>query len=91
VALLKTGSAYYAPAASAVEMFESYLQDKRQILTCAAYLQGEYGVKNLYAGVPIIIGKDGVEKVIELQLTADEQALFDKSVDGVRKLIEEVK
>ncbi|WP_341788024.1 MULTISPECIES: malate dehydrogenase [unclassified Rickettsia] len=91
VALLKTGSAYYAPAASAVEMLESYLQDKRQILTCAAYLQGEYGVKDLYAGVPIIIGKNGVEKVIELQLTTDEQALFDKSVDGVKKLIEALK
>ncbi len=90
VALLKTGSAYYAPAASAVEILESYLQDKRQILTCAAYLQGEYGVKDLYAGVPIIIGKNGVEKVIELQLTADEQALFDNSVDGVKKLIEAV-
>ncbi|HJD56262.1 MAG TPA: malate dehydrogenase [Rickettsia endosymbiont of Pyrocoelia pectoralis] len=91
VALLKTGSAYYAPAASAVKMLESYLKDKKEILTCAAYLKGEYGVSDLYVGVPIIIGKDGVEKIIELELTTGEKALFDKSVDGVRKLIETVK
>lgn len=91
VALLKTGSAYYAPAASAVKMLESYLNDKREILTCAAYLQGEYGVNDLYVGVPVVIGKEGIEKVIELQLTAEEKDLFDKSVDSVRKLIETVK
>ncbi|HJD54483.1 MAG TPA: malate dehydrogenase [Rickettsia endosymbiont of Proechinophthirus fluctus] len=91
VALLKTGSAYYAPATSAIEMLESYLKDKRQILTCAAHLQGEYGVHDLYVGVPIMIGKEGVLKVIELQLTAEEKALFDKSVEGVKKLIETIK
>ena len=90
VALLKTGSAYYAPAASAIEMLESYLKDKRQILTCAAHLQGEYGVHDLYVGVPIMIGKEGVLKVIELQLTAEEKALFDKSVEEVKKLIEKI-
>ncbi|GAA5252655.1 malate dehydrogenase [Candidatus Rickettsia kedanie] len=91
VALLKTGSAYYAPAASAIEMLAAYLKDKRQILTCAAYLQGEYGVNDLYVGVPIIIGKEGVIKVVELQLTKEEKALFDKSVEGVKKLIETIK
>lgn len=72
-------------------MLESYLKDKRQILTCAAHLQGEYGVHDLYVGVPIMIGKEGVLKVIELQLTAEEKALFDKSVEGVKKLIETIK
>ncbi|AAU03844.1 malate dehydrogenase [Rickettsia typhi] len=90
VALLKTGSAYYAPAASAIAMLESYLKDKRQILTCAAYLQGEYDVHDLYIGVPIIIGKEGVIKVIELQLTEEEKILFDKSVVGVKKLIDAI-
>lgn len=91
VSLLKTGSAYYAPATSAIEMLESYLKDKRKILSCAAYLQGEYGVKNMYVGVPVIIGKNGVEKIVEIKLNAEEQNLFNKSVDGVRKLIESVK
>ncbi|ABV74857.1 malate dehydrogenase [Rickettsia akari str. Hartford] len=90
VALLKTGSAYYAPAASAIEMLEAYLKDKRQMLTCAAYLQGEYGVHDLYVGVPIIIGKEGVIKVVELQLTKEEKTLFDKSVEGVKTLIETI-
>ncbi|WP_342268163.1 malate dehydrogenase [Candidatus Tisiphia endosymbiont of Empis tessellata] len=91
VSLLKNGSAYYAPATSAIEMLESYLKDKRKILSCAAYLQGEYGVKNMYVGVPVIIGKNGVEKIVEIKLNDEEQALFNKSVDGVRKLIESVK
>ncbi|MDR0296587.1 MAG: malate dehydrogenase [Rickettsia sp.] len=91
VSLLKIGSAYYAPATSAIEMLESYLKDKRKILSCAAYLQGEYGVKNMYVGVPVIIGKNGIEKIIEIKLNEEEQNLFNKSVDGVRKLIESVK
>ncbi|WP_341757620.1 malate dehydrogenase [Candidatus Tisiphia endosymbiont of Ditula angustiorana] len=91
VSLLKNGSAYYAPATSAIEMLESYLKDKRKILSCAAYLQGEYGVKDMYVGVPVIIGKNGVEKIVEIKLNDEEQDLFNKSVDGVRKLIESVK
>lgn len=91
VSLLKNGSAYYAPATSAIEMLESYLKDKRKILSCAAYLQGEYGVKDMYVGVPVIIGKNGVEKIVEIKLNDEEQYLFNKSVDGVRKLIESVK
>ncbi|WP_342269976.1 malate dehydrogenase [Rickettsia endosymbiont of Orchestes rusci] len=91
VGLLKTGSAYYAPAASAILMLESYLKDKRQILTCAAYLQGEYGVRDLYVGVPIIIGKNGVEKIIEIELNTEEKILFNNSVNGVKKLIEAIK
>lgn len=91
VALLKTGSAYYAPAASAIQMLEAYLKDKRQILTCAAYLQGEYGVEGLYVGVPIIIGKNGVEKIIEIELNTEEKILFNNSVDGVKKLIGAIK
>ncbi|ADE29900.1 malate dehydrogenase [Rickettsia prowazekii] len=90
VKLLKTGSAYYAPAASAIAMLESYLKDKRQILTCAAYLQGEYDIHDLYIGVPIIIGKEGVIKVIELQLTEEEKILFYKSVTEVKKLIDTI-
>lgn len=91
ISLLKTGSAYYAPATSAIEMLECYLKDKRKILGCAAYLQGEYGVKDMYVGVPVIIGKNGVEKVVEIQLNAEEQKWFNQSVDGVRKLIDLVK
>ena len=88
VKLLKTGSAFYAPAASAIAMAESYLKDQRRILPCAAYLSGEYGVKDLYVGVPVIIGAGGVEKVIELQLNADEKAMFDHSVQAVRELMD---
>ncbi len=91
ISLLKTGSAYYAPATSAIEMLECYLQDKRKILGCAAYLQSEYGVKDIYVGVPVVVGKNGVEKVVEIKLNPEEQALFNQSVDGVRKLIESVK
>jgi malate dehydrogenase len=87
VALLKTGSAFYAPAVSAIEMAESYLRDKRRILPCAAQLNGEYGVSGLYIGVPVIIGANGVEKIVEIQLDAAEQAMFDKSVAAVRDLV----
>jgi len=91
VGLLKTGSAYYAPAASAIAMAESYLKDKRRVLPCAAYLDGEYGVKDLYVGVPTIIGANGVEKVMEIKLDPVEQAMFDKSVASVKALIEAAK
>ena len=87
VALLKTGSAYYAPASSAVAMAESYLKDKKRVLPCAAQLNGEYGVKGLYIGVPCIIGKNGVEKIIEIKLNADEQKMFDHSVNAVKDLV----
>ena len=88
VALLKTGSAFYAPASAAIAMAESYLRDKRRVLPCAAYLNGEYGVKDLYVGVPVVIGKGGVEKIVEVEFTAEEKAMFDKSVDAVKSLCE---
>ncbi len=91
VALLKTGSAFYAPAASAIEMAESYLRDKRRLLPCAAYLNGEYGVKGIYVGVPVIIGKGGVEKIVEIQMNADEKSMFDKSVAAVQELVKVTK
>ena len=83
IKFLKTGSAYYAPAASGVEMAESYLKDQKKLLPCAAYLNGEYGVKNLYAGVPVIIGSNGVEKIKELSLNNEEKKQFKKSIDAV--------
>lgn len=88
VNLLKTGSAFYAPAASAIDMAKSYLLDKRRVLPCAAYLNGEYGVKGLYVGVPVIIGAAGVEKIVEIDLNSAEKEMFDKSVAAVRQLIE---
>lgn len=88
VALLKTGSAYYAPASSAIAMAESYLKDKKRVLPCAAKLNGEYGVKDLYIGVPVVIGKNGVEKIIEIKLNDEEQAMFDKSVQAVKDLVD---
>ena len=91
VNLLKTGSAFYAPASSAVAMAESYLKDKKRIFPCAAWLQGEYGVKDLYVGVPVVIGAKGVERIIELSLTAEEQALFERSVATVRELVAALK
>ncbi|MDP9126826.1 MAG: malate dehydrogenase [Pseudomonadota bacterium] len=91
VKLLKTGSAFYAPAASAIAMAESYIKDKKRILPCAAYLNGEYGVKDLYVGVPVVIGAGGVEKVVEMQLNADEKAMFDASVKAVQGLVEVTK
>jgi malate dehydrogenase len=86
VNLLKTGSAFYAPAMSAIEMAASYLRDKRRLLPCAAMLNGEYGLKGLYVGVPCIIGKNGVEKVVEIALEPAEKANFEKSVAAVRDL-----
>ncbi|MCX8253026.1 Malate dehydrogenase [Beijerinckiaceae bacterium RH AL1] len=91
VNLLKTGSAFYAPAASAIAMAESYLKDKRRVLPCAAQLTGEYGLKNIYVGVPVVIGANGVEKVVEVQLDADEKAMFEKSVASVQTLVEACK
>jgi malate dehydrogenase len=88
VGLLKTGSAFYAPAAAAVQMAESYLKDKKRVLPCAAHLSGEYGVKDLYVGVPVVLGAGGVERVVEIDLDASEQAMFDKSVSAVRGLID---
>ena len=87
VALLKTGSAFYAPAVSAIEMAKSYINDERRILPCAALLTGQYGVSGLYIGVPVMISAKGVEKIIEIKLNADEQAMFDKSVQAVRDLV----
>ncbi|MGH6718464.1 MAG: malate dehydrogenase [Alphaproteobacteria bacterium] len=87
VGLLKTGSAFYAPAMAAIEMAESYLRDKKRVLPCAAYLDGPYGVKGLYVGVPVVIGAGGVERVIEIPLLAEEKAGFDKSVAAVKTLI----
>jgi malate dehydrogenase len=88
VALLKTGSAYYAPAASAIAMAESYLKDKKRVLPCAAYLNGEYGVKGLYVGVPVIIGQGGAERVIEIDLNGAERAMLMKSVESVKGLVD---
>eukprot|EP00922_Rhytidocystis_sp_ex-Travisia-forbesii_P019822 GHVS01029283.1.p1 GENE.GHVS01029283.1~~GHVS01029283.1.p1 ORF type:complete len:410 (-),score=63.79 GHVS01029283.1:521-1750(-) len=88
VSLLKLGSAFYAPASAAIMMVESYLKDKKRLLPCAAYLSGEYGVRDLYVGVPCIIGAGGVEKVIELKLLDDEMEMFKKSVDSVKALVE---
>ncbi len=89
VALLKTGSAFYAPASSAIQMAEAYLKDKKRVLPCAAYLNGEYGVKGIYVGVPVVIGAGGIEKIVEIKLNPDEQKAFDTSVAAVKKLIEE--
>ena len=87
VALLKTGSAFYAPAESAVAMATSYLKDKKRVLPCAAYLSGEYGLRGLYVGVPVVIGKDGAERIINFTLNDDEKAMFAKSVESVQGLI----
>jgi malate dehydrogenase len=88
---LKSGSAYYAPGASAVEMVEAILKDKKKILPCAAYLDGPYGVRGLYVGVPVKLGRAGVEQIIEITLTPDEQAAFDKSAAAVRELVDKLK
>ena len=90
VALLKTGSAFYAPAASAFEMVDAILRDRRRVLPCATYLQGEYGVDGLFVGVPAVLGKGGLQRVIEIKLTADEQTAFDKSAAAVRELVEKL-
>jgi malate dehydrogenase len=89
--LLKTGSAFYAPASSAIAMAEAYLRDKKRVLPCAALLQGQYGVKDLYVGVPAVIGAGGVERIVEIELNPQERAEFNKSAAGVRELIEVVK
>src|SRR5690606_1773133 len=88
VNLLKTGSAFYAPAASAIAMAESYLLDKKRVLPCAAYLNGEYGVKGLYVGAPVVIGAKGVERVVEIDLDRSEKAMLDKSVASVKGLVD---
>src|SRR5215472_9805570 len=88
VNLLKTGSAFYAPAASAIAMAESYLRDKKRVLPCAAYLNGEYGVKDLYVGVPVVLGAKGVERIVEIELNGVERAMFEKSSDAVRSLVD---
>ena len=88
VKLLKTGSAYYAPAASAIQMAEAYLKDKKRVLPCAAHLSGQYGVKDMYVGVPVVIGAGGVERVIEIELNKSEQKAFDTSVGAVAGLCE---
>ena len=91
VALLKSGSAFYAPAAAAIQMAESYLKDQRRLLPCAAHLNGQYGIDDLYVGVPVIIGENGVERVVEIALDPEERAMFDKSVAAVRSLCDAVK
>ena len=91
VGLLKTGSAFYAPAASAIAMAESYLKDQKRILPCAVNLNGEYGVNNIYVGVPAVIGANGVEKIVEIDLNTEEKAAFDKSVNAVKTLINTIK
>ena len=91
VKFLKTGSAYYAPSAAAVEMAESILKDKKKVLPCAAYLEGEYGINGLFVGVPVKLGVGGIEKIYEIKLTAEEQALLQKSADSVQELVDVLK
>ena len=88
VKLLERGSAFYAPAASAIAMAEAYLKDKKRVLPCAAYLTGQYGIKDMYVGVPVVIGAGGVERIVEIELNATEQAAFEKSCGAVRELID---
>jgi len=90
VALLKTGSAFYAPAASAFEMVDSILRDRRRVLPCATLLKGEYGVDGLFVGVPVVLGRGGLQRVIEIKLTKDEQAAFEKSAAAVQELVEKL-
>ena len=90
VALLKTGSAFYAPAASAFEMVDAILRDRKRVLPCAVLLQGEFKTRDLFVGVPVVLGRGGMEKVFEIELTADEQAAFDKSAAAVRELVEKL-
>jgi malate dehydrogenase len=91
VALLGTGSAFYAPAASSVAMAESYLRDQKRTLPCSAYLEGQYGIKGLFVGVPVVIGAGGVEKIIELDLSDEERSMLTKSVESVKKSVAETK
>jgi malate dehydrogenase len=90
VGLLKTGSAFVSPALCAISMAESYLRDKKRVLACACLLEGEYGVDGLYVGVPCVIGGGGLEKILEVEMTADERKLFDASVEHVRTLVEQI-
>jgi malate dehydrogenase len=91
VKFLKTGSAYYAPSAAAVEMAESILKDKKKVLPCAAYLEGEYGIHGLFVGVPVKLGAGGIEKIYEIKLTSEEQAMLKKSADAVQELVDVLK
>ena len=91
VGLLKTGSAFYAPASSAIEMAEAYLKDQKRLLPCAAYVDGKYGLEGMYVGVPVIIGKNGVERIIEITLNEEEQNMFNHSVSAVKTLNDIVK
>jgi malate dehydrogenase len=91
VGLLKTGSAFYAPATSAIAMAEAYLKDKKRLLACAAYCDGIYGLNGTYVGVPVVLGAGGVEKIVEIELSADEKAMFDHSVNAVNTLIDVAK
>ena len=88
VKYLEKGSAFYAPAASGVEMAEAYLKDSKKMLPCAAHLNGQYGISNIYAGVPVIVGKNGIEKIEEIELDENEKSEFNNSVDAVKKLWE---
>ena len=91
VGLLKTGSAFYAPAASAIEMAEAYLKDQKRLLPCAANCQGEFGLRDIYVGVPTIIGSGGIEKIADIKLNSSEKEMFNKSVSSVKNLIEACK
>ncbi len=91
VGLLGNGSAFYAPATSAIEMAEAYLKDQKRLLPCAAYVDGAFGLKGMYVGVPTVIGAGGIERVVDIKLAKDEQAMFDKSVDAVKGLVEACK
>ncbi|SHH30236.1 malate dehydrogenase [Cognatishimia maritima] len=91
VGLLKTGSAYYAPATSAIEMAEAYLKDQKRVLPCAAYVDGALGLNGMYVGVPTVIGKDGVERIVDIKLNAEEQKMFDTSVNAVKGLVDACK
>ena len=91
VGLLKTGSAFYAPATSAIEMAEAYLKDQKRVLPCAAYVDGALGLKGMYVGVPTVIGAGGIERIIDIKMNKDEQAMFDKSVEAVKGLVDACK
>ena len=91
VGLLKTGSAFYAPAASAIQMAESYLKDQKRVLPCAAALDGQYGQNDLYVGVPVVIGADGIERIVEINLSEEEEGMFNHSVDAVKGLLDACK
>jgi malate dehydrogenase len=91
VGLLKTGSAFYAPATAAIEMAEAFLKDQKRVLPCAAYCNGELGVKDMYVGVPTVIGAGGIEKIVNIQLTEEEQSMFDNSVNAVKGLVDACK